>query len=265
MAVRFPELRTGTTMDEPDRLAMEHAALAAWPARETEDHDGWILRASDGVTKRANSATVLAQAGAAQAARIACCEDFYRTRGLPCIFRLPSFVDGVAGLDHTLADREYRFLDLSLVLHRSLVPPPPVPAEVDAACGLLARDGWLDRFAELAGLSQTSRDGQAGILQRIHGPTLYAVRLERDAVVCAGLGVMHGERLGLFDVVTRTDRRGRGLARGLITWLMQQARARGARTDYLQVVGDNLGAIALYEGLGFRRIYHYWYRMQPPR
>lgn len=239
-------------------LAMEHAALASWPARETQDHGGWLLRASDGVTKRANSATVLGGVDNDPGARIAHCEAFYRERGLPCIIRLPGFVEP-GELDARLADRGYRFLDLSLVLYRRIAHQGGSTGDVRQ----LTQDSWLSHFSALAGLDDASRQGQAGILARIADPVLYGVLEDHGEILSAGLGVVHGPWFGIFDVVTRSDRRGQGLGSRLITGMLQKALAMGARESYLQVVAGNTAAISVYERLGYRRVYDYWYRTKP--
>ena len=45
-----------------DRLLLERVAADAWPALEEVEVDGWRLRASAGVTRRANSALPLSDA-----------------------------------------------------------------------------------------------------------------------------------------------------------------------------------------------------------
>lgn len=72
------------------------------------------------------------------------------------------------------------------------------------------------------------------------------------------LVAMAGERMkiGPFTevsaVCTHPDHRGRGLARSLITIVAGRICARG-ETPWLHTYPDNVGAIALYESLGFRR------------
>jgi hypothetical protein len=69
---------------------------------------------------------------------------------------------------------------------------------------------------------------------------------------------MAGERMhvGSFGevsaVCTHPDHRGRGLARGLMSVVASRIAARGD-TPWLHTYPDNLGAIALYETLGFGR------------
>lgn len=239
--------------------ALEHAALAAWPAREVEQHQGWWLRASDGVTKRANSATVLNPEVKDLSQHIALCEDFYAARQLACILRLPSFVDP-GTLDRQLADQGYSFFDLSLVLHRPLQAPTQTP---DPALQGLPRDAWLETFAALSQLDANSLAGQRGILGRIQGQCYYAVLCQDQAPVCAGLGVVSGRYFGVFDVITHPAQRRQGCARHLIQGLLAWAWQAGAREGYLQVVAANHPAIAVYEGLGYRRAYDYWYRLEP--
>ena len=104
--------------------------------------------------------------------------------------------------------------------------------------------------------------------QQTHGKILetiptrrYPVSLtvEGRAVAC-GLGVLEDEFLGLFDLVTAIGERGKGYGARLITGLLNRAIAEGARYVYLQVLDSNTGARRLYGRLGFRELYHYWFR-----
>lgn len=101
------------------------------------------------------------------------------------------------------------------------------------------------------------------MLDRIIGDTAYAVIEEDGKPVCCGLGVVHKELLGLYDIVTAPGWRGRGLATKICSNLMAWGESIGAKKGYLQVVGSNSIAINLYEKLGFRKSYTYWYRVQP--
>ena len=45
--------------------------------------------------------------------------------------------------------------------------------------------------------------------------------------------------------------------------MIGKAREQGARYAYLQVVQSNSVAVHLYEKLGYRKLYSYWYRVKP--
>jgi ribosomal protein S18 acetylase RimI-like enzyme len=67
--------------------------------------------------------------------------------------------------------------------------------------------------------------------------------------------------VGLFDIVTRQDRRGRRLASRIIRHLLHIGAEMGATMAYLQVMLDNGPALRLYQRLGFTQAYQYWYRV----
>ncbi|MEU9793348.1 GNAT family N-acetyltransferase [Streptomyces sparsogenes] len=113
---------------------------------------------------------------------------------------------------------------------------PPDRAETDA---------WLDsvlaavRTGDAALALATAEDGSGEVL----GCALW----RRRAAVAS-----HRHSAELQQVMTHPAARGRGLGRLLVSALIDNARAAGLELLILGVRGNNHGAIALYEALGFR-------------
>jgi ribosomal protein S18 acetylase RimI-like enzyme len=240
--------------------AIEQAAFDAWPALEESVHEGWRLRFAHGYTKRANSANAIGSMpdlGAPQIARI---ESFYRDRGLRPIIRLASFCTSQAA-DDALADRGYRYSDMSLVMTM-----PLASARVAQRTGFLPEPmtdiaAWLAEYQSISGGPDEAPPAHLQMLRAIRGECRFLVIRSGARSVCCGLAVKTGELLGLFEIATRTDSRGQGLATRLCAELLDWGASRGARSAFLQVVAANTNAVRIYETLGFRRRYHYWYRI----
>jgi len=73
----------------PDRLRLEQVAAAAWPAVDTARLGDWVLRASGGWTRRANSALVLGSPGMDLDRALGACVRWYAERGLPPLVCVP--------------------------------------------------------------------------------------------------------------------------------------------------------------------------------
>ncbi|MCW2781677.1 MAG: GCN5-related N-acetyltransferase [Marmoricola sp.] len=65
------------------------------------------------------------------------------------------------------------------------------------------------------------------------------------------------------DLTVQPEQRRRGLARVIMADLTEWAAERGASVMLLQVLGDNVGAQALYESMGFVRHHSYRYLVAP--
>lgn len=237
---------------------IEEASLNSWPARQQFLLDGWVMRASGGYTKRANSVTPVYPSSLPPQDKIAACERFYTEQQQRSVFRLPSFVEETQALDALLAQRAYQPLDLTHVLHQKITAQPAY-----LALRAVQREDWLRIFCQLSQVSFERHLLHLEILKRIAFEPLYAVLYQGETPVACGVGVRENELFGLFDIVTSLEHRRKGYGTQLITGMLDWARQQGATDAYLQVLNVNQAARELYAKLGFQELYHYWYRVQP--
>lgn len=240
---------------------IEEHALNAWPALNQLLYDGWVLRFAAGYTKRANSVNVIQCSRQDVHQKIERCIGLYQHQNQPPIFRITPLAQA-EGLDDMLAEAGFtkhsltsvRILDLTSAEHTTEVTPNfHFWANYSAE--------WEEYFVKFNGLPQQRTTHQA-MLQRIIPQTCFATLRADNEVVACGLGVLEGEYVGLFDIVTAEAARGKGFGQELMINILQWAKAKGATTAYLQVEVRNIPAINLYTKLGFAEIYQYWYRIK---
>ncbi len=257
-------------------LRIEEASLNAWPALQQQLYDGWVLRFSRGFTKRANAVVPLypssveplrnGQNPIARAEllrnRVRYCENLYAREGLQTVFRLTS-ISPYPDLDAFLAERGYQLLDPTSVQAVSLQQVPQPVSTQSAELQFIDRKPWLKAYAHLSDLPDSAERLHDALLKSIPGITGYAVLTDMQSgqPLAAGLGVVEGEMLGLFDIITNVAKRRQGLGQSLVQQLLHWGREQGASTGYLQVIQANAAAQALYQRLGFREQYSYWYRV----
>jgi ribosomal-protein-alanine N-acetyltransferase len=80
---------------------------------------------------------------------------------------------------------------------------------------------------------------------------LWVAREEGDGVVAFLVSWHVADELHVLNVVTRADRRRRGIARALMDVVVTYAQKERVRHVLLEVRRSNGGAIALYRGVGF--------------
>jgi ribosomal protein S18 acetylase RimI-like enzyme len=80
-----------------------------------------------------------------------------------------------------------------------------------------------------------------------------------NQIVTVGLAIIEREYLGIYDLVVHPNYRLRGIAKSLITKMLQWGKENSAKHVYLAAQGDNFGAIALYNKIGLKDRYHYRY------
>ena len=236
---------------------IEEASINAWPALRQLLLDGWLLRFSGGFTKRANCIVPLYPALQPLPEKVRFCENLYARERLQTVFRLIS-IGTDEQLDDYLSQRGYRRADPTevLIAPAAAISQPGIPA-----IRLCSRDQWLDAYTALTRLPIAAQPLHSAILKGVQTECAYALLDQGGEPAACGLGVLEHGLLGLFDVFTDPEHRGRGCAHAVVSQLIGWGASRGAATTYLQVSADNAPARALYARLGFKSSHHYWYRI----
>lgn len=245
-------------LSERERLlAIEHAAVRAWPAGETRDVDGWLWRYSGGGSQRANSVSTLHYRGTDVERTIDEIERLYEARGAPVRFQVGFPLSEPEDLDARLAARGYVIHDPVTTLVK---PVQPVAIPDDVALGTSPSEGWMGVY--LSNISPDRRPFASAILARVPAPCVFAEVRRKGETLATALGVLHESAVIAECVGAAASARRRGAASAAMSALEAWGSAQGARTIGLQAVTTNMPAQGLYAALGYTAAgtYHYRYR-----
>jgi ribosomal protein S18 acetylase RimI-like enzyme len=250
---------------------VEELSMNAWPALQTLHDDGWVLRYADGYTRRANAVYPLYAGRKSLQKKIRACEAFYRAKGQRVIFKLTEASLPTA-LDETLAAYGYETDAQTAVqlldLRRWDGAPPtstlPTVAvhRLDVVLSETLGGDWLAAYARMSNIKDEEMVTHGQILSAIIPAKRFATISVDDKIIACGLGILQNGWVGFYDIRTDSAFRRQGHAYGVMAALLAWAKAEGAVHGYLQVMVDNPPALALYEKLGFREAYRYWYRVK---
>jgi ribosomal protein S18 acetylase RimI-like enzyme len=231
-------------------LELDQICDLTWPATESIENSGWLLRAAGGVTYRANSVLPLAaslEAGALNnfAEKFAIAQDFYRERNLPTIFQvaLPTW--------QLLSDKLFSMGAVETLHGNTMVTDltsvkQKIPAGIEIVQSDLFDDDWL-------GIQPTP--GIEKILARSAATYLTLVSNGKTVAACR-IAIANGWS-SLTRVYVHQDFRGKGLAKTLVAAALESSFEQGATKAVLQVEASNAIAIGVYESLGFN--FHHEY------
>jgi len=243
-------------------IEIERIASHAWPAHEVQYLGGWMLRASYGITHRANSTLILDELPEGDIdSAIQIIREFYISQGLPTRFQLTN-ASVPANIDRKIADLGFilemkvnvQIISLDSLFHDITsfhIEIHPVPQQ-----------DWLSTYAAVGNYDSFSLRIRGAIMRRVVQEKAFASAIFKGKVVGVGFGVAENGWLGLFAIYTLASFRHKGIATAITRALAQWGLSKGATRAYLLVEQKNEPANALYNHLGFQNLYYYWYRLE---
>jgi GNAT superfamily N-acetyltransferase len=267
---------------ENEVLAIERAAVEAWPAAEVQALGGWRLRFNHGVTSRGSSVwpgpsergplrgpgagPPLRGPGAGEAplaARIAAVERFYAERGAAAAYQVSPAADPPQ-LDGALAARGYRASPPVSVELSDAAPVAALatPAGAEARCSDTLCEEWFDLSGRRGRFQGEAVAVYRAMLDRLAGRAGFALVRAGGEAAAVGLCVAAPPWAGVFSMLTLPAWRGKRFGEAVLGAIARWALGRGASRLYLQVEVDNAPARRLYTRVGFVPRYTYHYRRQ---
>lgn len=247
-------------------LLLETLAANAWPPEQSIDLDGWRLRSAQGVTRRANSVWPNASAGIVRLEdKVNTVERYYAALGLPALFQICDVAQPPV-LDTLLAERGYTVnshAHVQVAPIRSLLeslPPLRLRPHFELQVSEEFDEEWFALYCASEEVSGRAAAVRRRIMQRIQPHHGFALLRSAGLPVAAGMGVVEGGWLGIFNMATLPAWRRQGAASAVLRTLAIWAQLYDANYAYLQVMTQNLDAQQLYAKAGFVTAYTYHYR-----
>ncbi|WP_371630479.1 GNAT family N-acetyltransferase [Streptomyces sp. NBC_00341] len=234
----------------------------AWQPVESEPLGDWLLRASAGFTRRANSVLPLGDPGVPLGTALARVRQWYADRGLVPYVQTATGAEGTQEeLCAALESAGWRREVTAEVRIAALAPIGDLAAEVSRVRLSRAVDAaWLSRYQRF----ESPGPEVAAVLGS--GPSVWFATVPGDggdaAPAAIGRCVVDGRWAGFMAVEVASEHRRRGLATAVMTALARQAMDEGASAGWLQVEAENEGARALYDGMGFAT-HHRYHHFRP--
>ena len=241
--------------------SIEEITLNTWPALQTVIAGGWLLRYANGYTKRANSVNPLYfEAEGNVYKQIQFAESYYSRLHLDTVFKMTPFA-APGDLDKILEILGYTIHDPCYVMTLDLGTISS-PAIDTIKIEHHLEEEWLDHFAAFSHLSPEHKDIARRMFAQSTFTQGFATLYHGGVPIACGVGVIQHPFIGLYDIVTQEGYRKQGFGEQLVLHLLQWGRLQGATQSFLQVLQQNEPAMRLYQKLGYKIAYPYWYRIK---
>lgn len=239
--------------------------MNSWPAKDYFFYKGWILRFTNGVTSRANSVIPLNYYGNRRTLSrdIAIVEEAYQIYDLPAIFTMHDF-HKPKYLRNELVSRNYREISHTVALGNRLNDINIEKLNKNYEYSFQEkRNGDFSEF--LSKKSSKSKEEQNiinKITQRINIPKkCFIIAKFRDSIIGTLMGVLDSNGyLYLADMFVDPNFRKQGIAKSMFFKITNEwVNPKNVKMLWLQVEIENEPAISLYENIGLKKLYNYYY------
>lgn len=242
-----------------DTIQIESMLMRTWPSLEETTYDGWILRYSNGYTKRSNCINPIYESYFDIKEKFTFCEKTYEIKKLPVIYKIIDFKVGLE-IDNLLEDRGFEKFDETAVYEVEIENLDFDLDDLNVTWEF--NEKWFEFYSSENSLDKIEKSVLKSILLKNEKNEFYIYKQIEDEIVAGVLGVIEDDNLSIFNVYVKEKYRQKGYGKEVVEGALIEGRKRNVKRAYLQVKMDNDKAIKLYKKMGFVEKYRAWYRVQ---
>ena len=241
-------------------LKIEELSMNAWPSYKIELYDKWLIRFSHQYTYRTNCVEQVGPSEIDIEKKIDYCEEIYKEYKTPANFKINPIMP--ESFDKLLESRGYEIKHVTNVMTMSLdnFNHKPDP-NIDIILSDTITDDWITGLFTINGTTNKVHLAIVpSMFKAIPKRTFVACIKENGRMVASGLGILDRDDLGVYAIYVAESERKKGYAKSICATIINKGIEMGAKYSYLQVVKGNSPTINLYESLGYKYDYTYWFR-----
>ena len=239
-------------------LTIEELSMNAWPSLYTLVYDGWITRLSNGYGNRVNSINPIYPSKLDLKEKFNYCDKLFSHHNLPTTYKIIG-CDEYMPIEKKLVELNFQKINETSVQVCQIPEMPECKYQ-----GIVVEEDFSDRWKESVieynRIEEKHKSTFKKIVDNIAVEKIVVSKEIDGVIVGCGYGALERNYAGVFDIVVKENFRGRGYGREIVETILSEAAKRGIKNSYLQVMINNPIAMHLYEKLGYREIYRYWYR-----
>ncbi|MHA2362616.1 MAG: GNAT family N-acetyltransferase [Candidatus Hodarchaeales archaeon] len=243
---------------------LQELSTNAWPANINFFLNGWIIRLSEGVTKRANSVLPIHYNGQNPKNDIKKVESIYKDMKLPIVFQIPDYTEP-NNLDSILDSLGYIKDSDTTVMYTEIrnLEPQVLTTDYNYYNSSQPDEEWFHACRKFNNESFDKIQGKKAIIDRIRVPEKQFFKIKDDfSLIGIALAVVERNYIGVFDVAVQPEYREKGVGTSLMKYIFSWCLKNSIAKCYLQVEKVNLPALGLYKKLGFDSLFNYHYRLK---
>lgn len=159
--------------DEKLIRKLEEISMNSWPSLKNEIYDGWVLRYSNGYTKRANSVIPLYKSSLPIIEKIDMCREKYTSMNLPLIFKLTELNNDI---EDALNNCKFSKIDISIVKMINVNNIQP-QNDVDITINNKLNEEWTDTYFQFSNIQEKEKQFTSiEMLNRIPGSIITCLK-----------------------------------------------------------------------------------------
>ena len=213
---------------------------------------------ANGYSNRANSINCIYPSKIILEEKFKYCDELFARHKLPPAYKLMNCEEHKT-IEETLAGLNYRKINETSILTCEI--PATLKSDYE---GIIVKgdfdEPWIHSVIEYNRIGEGHVQTFRKILENIADEKIVVCKKTGNEIAGCGYGAIGRNYVGVFDIVVKEEFRRNGYGSEIVLAILAEAARRGVRNSYLQVLIENQAALRLYERLGYREKYRYWYR-----